>query len=92
MTPRSCDIVVVGAGVAGLAAAVHLARAGRDVQLVDGGAEARAETYRNECFFTVCNYEQAVKPFLETNKLSASERAVLMGESTAKAYRWKPSK
>ena len=42
--------------------------------------------------FAVCNYEQAVKPFLETNKLSASERAVLMGESTAKAYRWKPSK
>ena len=37
MTPRSCDIVVVGAGVAGLAAAVHLARAGRDVQLVDAG-------------------------------------------------------
>ena len=42
--------------------------------------------------FAVCNYEQAVKPFLETNKLSANERAVLMGESTAKAYRWKPSK
>ena len=32
--------------------------------------------------FAVCNYEQAVKPFLETNKLSASERAVLMGEAS----------
>jgi L-fuconolactonase len=40
--------------------------------------------------FAVVNYEQATKPFLETKRLSASERAMLMGEACAKAYRWTP--
>jgi len=40
--------------------------------------------------FAVVNFEQAVKPFLETNRLSASERAMLMGGATAKAYGWSP--
>ena len=38
--------------------------------------------------FAVVNYEQAVKPFLETDRLSESERAMLMGGATAKAYGW----
>ena len=42
--------------------------------------------------FAVVNYEQATKPFLETKRLSASERAMLMGGATAKAYGWKPKK
>ena len=42
--------------------------------------------------FAVVNYEQAVKPFLETRRLSDSERAMLMGGACAKAYRWKPKK
>ena len=37
--------------------------------------------------FAVVNYEQAVKPFLETNRLSDAERAMLMGGACAKAYR-----
>jgi L-fuconolactonase len=42
--------------------------------------------------FAVVNYEQAVKPFLDTKRLSDSERAMLMGGACAKAYRWSPSK
>jgi len=40
--------------------------------------------------FAVVNFEQAVKPFLETKRLSGSERAMLMGGACAKAYRWTP--
>ena len=41
--------------------------------------------------FAVVNYEQAVKPFLETDRLSDSERAILMGGACAKAYGWSPT-
>jgi predicted TIM-barrel fold metal-dependent hydrolase len=41
--------------------------------------------------FVVVNYENAVKPFLETKRLSESERAMLMGGACAKAYGWSPS-
>ena len=40
--------------------------------------------------FAVVNYEQATKPFLETKRLSESERAMLMGGACAKAYGWSP--
>jgi L-fuconolactonase len=42
--------------------------------------------------FAVVNYEQAVEPFLRTDRLSDSERAMLMGGACAKAYRWAPKK
>jgi predicted TIM-barrel fold metal-dependent hydrolase len=42
--------------------------------------------------FAVVNYEQAVKPFRETKRLSEAERAMLMGGACAKAYRWSPKK
>jgi L-fuconolactonase len=42
--------------------------------------------------FAVVNYEQAVKPFIETDRLSAAERAMLMGGACAKAYGWSPGK
>lgn len=42
--------------------------------------------------FAVVNYENAVRPFLETKTLSDSERAMLMGGACAKAYGWSPSK
>lgn len=41
--------------------------------------------------FAVVNYEQAVEPFRLTDRISASERAMLMGEACARAYRWKPT-
>ena len=40
--------------------------------------------------FAVVNYEQAVEPFLKTDCLSDSERAMLMGGACAKAYGWSP--
>lgn len=42
--------------------------------------------------FAVVNYEQAVAPFLQTTRLSPSERAMLMGGACAKAYGWSPSR
>jgi len=42
--------------------------------------------------FAVVNYEQAVRPFVETTRLSETERAMLMGGACAKAYRWSPKK
>ncbi len=42
--------------------------------------------------FAVVNYQQAVEPFLKTDRLSDSERAMLMGGACAKAYRWSPKK
>lgn len=40
--------------------------------------------------FAVVNYEQAVRPFVETARLSDAERAMLMGGACAKAYGWSP--
>ena len=40
--------------------------------------------------FAVVNYEQAVTPFLTTDRLTADERAMLMSGACAKAYRWSP--
>jgi predicted TIM-barrel fold metal-dependent hydrolase len=40
--------------------------------------------------FAVVNYEQGVEPFLKTDRLSESERAMLMGGACATAYRWSP--
>jgi predicted TIM-barrel fold metal-dependent hydrolase len=42
--------------------------------------------------FAVVNYEQAVEPFRRTNRLTDSERAMLMGGACAKAYGWSPQK
>jgi len=40
--------------------------------------------------FAVVNFEQAVEPFLTTDRLSDAERAMLMGGACAKAYGWSP--
>jgi predicted TIM-barrel fold metal-dependent hydrolase len=42
--------------------------------------------------FAVVNYEQAVTPFRETDRLSEAERAMLMGGACAKAYGWSPTR
>ena len=41
--------------------------------------------------FAVVNYEQAVTPFRMTDRLNASERAMLMGGACARAYGWSPA-
>jgi predicted TIM-barrel fold metal-dependent hydrolase len=40
----------------------------------------------------IVNYEQSVRPFVETKRLTDGERATLMGGACAKAYRWSPTK
>jgi predicted TIM-barrel fold metal-dependent hydrolase len=42
--------------------------------------------------FAVVNYEQAVEPFRLTSRLTASERAMLMGGACARVYGWSPNK
>jgi L-fuconolactonase len=42
--------------------------------------------------YAVVNFEQAVEPFLKTDRLTDSERAMLMGGACAKAYGWSPRK
>jgi predicted TIM-barrel fold metal-dependent hydrolase len=42
--------------------------------------------------FAVVNYEQAVRPFKDTARLTESEKAMLMGGACARAYGWSPTK
>lgn len=42
--------------------------------------------------YAVVNFEQAVEPFRLTDRLSDSERTMLMGGACAKAYGWSPKK
>lgn len=42
--------------------------------------------------FAVVNYEQAVEPFRLTDRLSESERVMLMGGACAAAYDWSPQR
>jgi hypothetical protein len=41
----------------------------RMVQLVTGGAAERARQYDNDCFFTVCNYEQVLRDILAIERV-----------------------
>ena len=40
----------------------------RDVRLIVGRASERAEQYSNDCFFTVCNYEQVLRDILHIER------------------------
>ncbi|MGD0899942.1 MAG: SNF2-related protein, partial [Thermoguttaceae bacterium] len=41
----------------------------RSVQLVIGGAAQRAPQYQNDCFFTVCNYEQVLRDIMAIERV-----------------------
>ena len=41
----------------------------RDVQLVGGAASDRGAQYDNDCFFTVCNYEQVLRDILAIERV-----------------------
>lgn len=41
-----------------------------EVQLVSGGAGQRAEQYRNDCFYTVCNYEQVIRDIASIERVN----------------------
>ena len=64
-------VLVVCPGVAEVAVAERnsplLATA--RVQLVIGGAAERARQYDNDCFFTVCNYEQVLRDILPIERV-----------------------
>ena len=40
----------------------------RDVQLIQGPAAERTGQYANDCFFTVCNYEQVLRDYLAIDR------------------------
>jgi len=40
-----------------------------DCQLVQGASSSRAEQYDNDCFFTVCNYEQVLRDLLHIEQV-----------------------
>ncbi len=42
----------------------------RECRLVLGGAAERARQYTNDCFFTVCNYEQVLRDILSIEKVA----------------------
>ena len=41
----------------------------RDVQLVGGAARERGGQYGNDCFFTLCNYEQVLRDILAVERV-----------------------
>jgi len=41
-----------------------------DAQLVAGRADQRAEQYDNDCFFTICNYEQVLRDILPIERVA----------------------
>lgn len=41
----------------------------RDVQLIGGAARDRRNQYANECFFTICNYEQVLRDILSVESV-----------------------
>lgn len=42
----------------------------RDVQLVGGRTAERSDQYANDCFFTVCNYEQVLRDVLSIERVT----------------------
>ncbi len=42
----------------------------RDVQLIAGPAAERNDQYANDCFFTVCNYEQVLRDILPIERVA----------------------
>lgn len=45
--PARTDVAIVGSGITGLVAALHLARAGRDVTVIDAGVPGQGASSRN---------------------------------------------
>src|SRR5439155_9048759 len=42
---------------------------GRNCQIVLGSAAERSDQYENECFFTICNYEQVLRDLLAIERV-----------------------
>ena len=74
---ESADVCIVGAGIAGLSTAYLLARAGRDVVVVDLGREGGQETPRTTAHLTNVVDDR----FTEIERLHGEEASRLAGES-----------
>src|SRR5437016_14634333 len=42
---------------------------GRNCQIVLGSAAERSDQYENECFFTICNYEQVLRDLIAIERV-----------------------
>src|SRR5207244_10746232 len=42
----------------------------RDCQLISGSISSRGAQYANDCFFTVCNYEQVLRDILSIERVN----------------------
>jgi glycine/D-amino acid oxidase-like deaminating enzyme/nitrite reductase/ring-hydroxylating ferredoxin subunit len=86
MQPRltedlSCDVCIVGAGIAGLSVAYHLAKAGRHVVVIDDGPTAGGETCRTTAHLTSVIDDR----FFEMERLHGARGAKLAYESHQRA-------
>jgi glycine/D-amino acid oxidase-like deaminating enzyme/nitrite reductase/ring-hydroxylating ferredoxin subunit len=82
--PVETDIAIVGAGVAGLSTAVHLARDGRRVHVFDRAGPGQGETLR-----TTAHLASALDDhYTELAKWHGKARARLAAESHAAAIDW----
>ena len=77
----SCDVCVVGAGIAGLTTAYMLSRAGRSVIVLDDGAIGGGETSRTTAHLT----HVLDTPYRDLEKLHGPQGAQLAAESHTKA-------
>jgi glycine/D-amino acid oxidase-like deaminating enzyme len=63
--PEAADVVVVGAGIIGVAAAWHLARAGHSVALLDKGVVAGEQSSRNWGWCRTLNRDEREIPLMQ---------------------------
>jgi glycine/D-amino acid oxidase-like deaminating enzyme len=63
--PEAADVVVVGAGIIGVAAAYHLAKAGHSVALVEKGVVAGEQSSRNWGWCRTMNRDEREIPLMQ---------------------------
>ncbi len=82
----ACDVLVIGAGVVGLATALFLAREGRDVLLVDRGAAGMAASTANagSLHVQLLSYDQ---PDAEIDPRSPAASALPLGPASIALWR-----
>jgi len=63
--PEEVDVAVIGGGIAGIAAAYYLARAGRSVAVIEKGAVAAEQSSRNWGWCRVQNRDEREIPLMQ---------------------------
>ncbi len=77
----TCDVCIVGAGIAGLSVAYHLAKGGKQVVVLDDGPIAGGETCRTTAHLTSVIDDR----FFEIERLHGAESAKLAYQSHQRA-------